>query len=91
MQVGRVEVGEPGVVQDPAAELADGLVDLGADARDLRTGDPGGVAEGLEQLVDLAGRDAVDPGLADHHPQGLVDAELRPTKVSSPSSMSRTS
>ena len=75
VQVGRVEVdvGELDVVQRPGAERADDLVQAGADPRDLGLGDPGVDAQRLDQVVDAAGRDAVDVGLHHHRVQRLVD------------------
>jgi hypothetical protein len=48
-----------------------------ADAADLALGHPGVDAQGGHQVVDLAGRHAVDEGLHDHGPQGAVDAPAR--------------
>lgn len=78
-EVGGVQeqVGEPGVVEAACQEVGDGLVDLGADPRHGRTAHTGLVAQGAHQLVDLTGGDAVDPGLADHRVQGLVDPSAR--------------
>jgi hypothetical protein len=44
------------------------LIELAADARDLRVADPDVDAQGLDEVVDLAGRDAVDVGLHHHRP-----------------------
>src|SRR5690349_3352052 len=54
-------------------ELLHRLVDLRADPRHGRPADAGVVAERPDQLIDFAGRDPVDPGLADHRVEGLVD------------------
>jgi hypothetical protein len=44
-----------------------------ADATHLRAGDAGLRADGGHQGIDLAGGDALDPGLHDHGIQGLID------------------
>ena len=59
--------------QGPVAERTHLGVEVGADPRHLRLGDPGVRAEGLDQVVDLAGRDAVQVGLHHHGEQRLVD------------------
>jgi hypothetical protein len=73
--VGGVEehVGELDVVQGPVAELGHHHVELAADAAHLTFGDPRLDPQGLDQVVDLAGRHSVDVGLHDHRPQRLVD------------------
>ena len=52
-------------------EGVDALVDLLAQARDLGLADAGH-AHGLDQLVDAAGRDALDVGLLDHGRERLL-------------------
>ena len=59
--------------QRSVAERAHLDVEIGADPRDLALGDPGVGAEGLDQVVDLAGRHAVQIGLHHHREQRLVD------------------
>lgn len=53
------------------------FVDLCADPRHGRPADAGVVAQGTDELLDLAGADPVDPGLADHRVEGLVDPTAR--------------
>ena len=64
VQVGGVDeqVGEPGAVQAAGQELVHALVDLLADPRDRGPGDPRLVAQGLDEVVDLAGGDPLDSG-----------------------------
>lgn len=54
-------------------ERGDVLVEVLADAGDLRLGDPGVRAEGLDEIVDLASGHAVDVGLHHDREQGLID------------------
>jgi hypothetical protein len=76
LDVGGVEeeVGEGDVVEGPLPEAADHAVELAADAGHLALADAGLDAEGGHEVVDLACRDAVDVGLHDDRPEGLVDA-----------------
>ncbi len=62
------------MVQGAGAERAHGLVQPGADPRDLGLGDPRVDAHRLDQVVDTAGGDALDVGLHHHRIQRLVDA-----------------
>ena len=62
------------MVQAPANELGDGLVNLGTDPGHRGFGDPGLVTEGFDQVVDFPGGDTIDPGLTDHRVQCLVDS-----------------
>ena len=75
VEVGRVQqqVGEPGVVQPAMEELSDDLVDLPADSRDLGLADPGPVTQRRHEVLELPGEDPIDPGRADHRPEGLAD------------------
>jgi hypothetical protein len=66
-----VRVGHLG--QGAVPERPNFLVEVRTDAGDLGLGDPGIGAERLDQVVDLAGRDAVQVGLHDHREQRLVD------------------
>jgi hypothetical protein len=70
----QIDVGEAGVVQRPGAERRQGLVQVGADPRDLGLGDSGVGSEGFDQVIDGAGGHAVDIGLHDDRVQSLVDA-----------------
>ena len=60
-------------LQRPAPERGDLLIQVLADPRHLGLGDAGVDAEGLDQVVDLPGGDAVQVRLHDHRVQGLVD------------------
>lgn len=73
VEVGGVEVhvGEPGVVQRAGQEGVHGGVDVFADAGHGGLADPGLVAQGLDELVDLAGGHSFDPGGAAHRVQRL--------------------
>ena len=71
------QVGEPGVVQAAGEELLDALVNVLADPGDRGPGDPGLIAQGLDQVVDLARGDPFDPRGADHRVQGLVHPPAR--------------
>lgn len=69
-----VDVGEAGVVQRPRAEGGQRLVQGGADPGDLALGYPGVRPQGLDQIVDRPGGDALDVRLHDDGIEGLVDA-----------------
>jgi hypothetical protein len=75
VEVGGVEV-EVRVTAAVERPLQEGL-DLGikalADAAHLRAGDAGLGADRLDQGVNFAGGDTLDPGLHDHGVQGLID------------------
>ena len=87
LQVGGVkpQIG-PLALQRPIEEGVDPLVNVLAELGDLGLRDArqahlagdagarggGGGGEGLDQVVDTAGRDAADPGLLDHCHQGLL-------------------
>ena len=75
LAVGGVEedVGVGDLGQRPVPERPDLLVEVRADPRDLGLADPGVGAQGLDQVVDLPGRDPVQVGLHDHREQRLVD------------------
>ena len=62
-------------LERPVAERVDLLVEAGADPRDLALGDP--QPERLDDLVDLAGRDAGDVGLLHDRDQRLLGAAAR--------------
>ena len=62
--------------QRPGPERRDRNVQLATDARDLRFRDPVD-AERLDQIVDLPGRDAVDPRLLHHGQQRVLRATPR--------------
>jgi hypothetical protein len=64
---------EGDVGQRPAAEGGHLTIQLATDAGDLRLGDPGVHAQGLDQVVDLAGGGAVHIGLHHHRQKGPVD------------------
>ena len=68
------DVGEAHVVERAVPERLQVAVEVGADAADLALGDARCRAERLDQVVDLASADAVDPGPHDHRVQGPVDA-----------------
>ena len=76
MEVGgvKVDVGELDVIQPAGAEGADDLVEPGADPRHFGLGDPRLDPQRGDQIVDRAGRHAVDVGLHHHRVQRLVDA-----------------
>lgn len=76
IEVGRIqpEVGKPGVIQWPVGEFCDDLVEVLADPGHAGSADAVVIAEGFDDLVDFAGGDPVDPGLADHRVEGFVDA-----------------
>ena len=63
--------------QAAVAERGDLAVQVRADPRHLRLADPGIGTEGLDQVVDLAGRRAVQIGLHDHGEQRLVHPPRR--------------
>lgn len=73
--VGRVEeqIREPGVIGPELQELLHRLVISRADPRNRRPGEAGVVAQCPDRLVDFPGGDPVDPGLADHRVECLVD------------------
>jgi len=75
LAVGGVEgdVREVLLTQRPVAEGGDFGVEVLADPRDLAFGDPRIRAEGLDQVVDLAGGGAVQIGLHHHREQALID------------------
>jgi len=75
VEVGGVEVdvGELAVAQGPGPKGPDDLVEPFADPRDLGLADSRPDAEGLDQVIDAAGRDPVDVGLHHHRVQRLVD------------------
>ena len=50
------------MIQRPGEELVHALVDVLADPRDRRARDAGLVAQGLDEVVDLAGGDPLDSG-----------------------------
>src|SRR5918995_3821974 len=72
LDVGRIEpeVG-PLAVQRPLEERQHARVDVLAQRRDLRLGDAGH-AQRLDQVIDLACRDALDPRLLDHGGQNFL-------------------
>src|SRR5579863_5689583 len=72
LDVGRVEpeVG-PLAFQGPVEEGGDLVVDLAAQAADLALGNAGH-AHRTDQLVDRAGRDALDVGFLDHRGERLL-------------------
>jgi hypothetical protein len=59
----QVDVGELDVADKTCAERADDLVELAADARHLRLGDPRVDTERSDQIIDGPGRHATDIGL----------------------------
>jgi hypothetical protein len=61
------------VTERPVPELGHHRVELAADAGHLTLKDPRLDPEGLDQVVDLAGRHTMHVGLHDHRPQRLVD------------------
>ena len=71
-----VQVGIRSAVQGPAEERARHAVELGTDARDLARGDAL-AAEGLHQLLDTAGGDALHVGLLHDREQGALTAPPR--------------
>ena len=75
LAVGGVEehVGVGDLGQGPVPERPDLLIEVRADPRDLGLADPGVGAQGLDQVVDLPGRDPVQVGLHHHREQRLVD------------------
>jgi hypothetical protein len=79
VEVGGVQeqVREPDMIQRTGEELVHGLSDLPADPGDRGAGDAGVVAQCPDELVDLAGAHPVDPGLADHRVERLVDPPAR--------------
>jgi hypothetical protein len=79
LEVGGVQeqVREGGVGQRTGPEVGDLGVQLGADPGDLRLGDPSVHAQGLDQVVDLAGGGAVHIGLHDHCQQRSIDPAAR--------------
>ena len=81
LHVGRIDPQIRPVAFDRAVqERPDPLVDLGAQPRDLALGDPAH-AHRLHQLVDRAGRDALDVGLLDHRGERLLG---RPARLEEP-------
>jgi hypothetical protein len=74
LAVGRVQehIREARGLQRPAAERGHLIVQVGADPRHLALGDPRRDSEGLDQVVNLAGRHPVQVGLHDHREQGLI-------------------
>jgi hypothetical protein len=74
LAVGGIEehVGELLLGQAAVTERADFHVEVRADPRHLGLGDAGVRAEGLDQVVDLARRHAVQIGLHHHREQRLV-------------------
>src|SRR5206468_7726462 len=74
LDVRRVEedVREGDVVEAALAEGGDDDIELGADPADLALADPGVDAQGPDEVVDPAGRHAVDVGLHDDRPEGPV-------------------
>ena len=75
LAVGRVEehVRVRRLRQGTVAERRDLLVEVLADPRHLRLGDPGVRAESLHQVIDLPGAHAMQVCLHDHREQRLVD------------------
>ena len=67
------DVGVAGFTEVPAAEPAHFAVEIRANPGDFRLGDAGVRAKSLDQIVDLAGRDAVEVSLHNDGEQGLVD------------------
>jgi hypothetical protein len=65
--------GNASVGQRPVPERGDFLVEVSADPADLALADARVGAQGLDQVVDLAGAHAVQVGLHDHREQRLVD------------------
>jgi hypothetical protein len=74
LAVGRIQehVGEWLSGQRPVGERRDLGVEVGADPRHLRLGDPGVRAECLDQVVDLPRRHPVQVGLHHHREQRLI-------------------
>ncbi len=68
-----VDVGGVGMVQRPAQEGFDLLVEALADAAHLRFGDAARPAQHLHQGIDLPGRYAAGVGLHHHGVERLVD------------------
>ena len=62
------------MVQTALPELGEFFVESPTNAADLGLGDPRRCTERLDQVVHLAGRDAVDVGLHHHRIEGPVDA-----------------
>ena len=79
LAVGRIEehIRRGLIGQRAPAPGGDIGVELAADPADLGLGDPGFDTEGSDQVVDLAGADALDPGLHDHRMQRDIDAAPR--------------
>ena len=75
LAVGGVEehVRVRGVLQRPVPERGDLSVEVLADPAHLGLGDPGVRAQGLDQVIDLAGGHPVQVGLHHHGEQGLID------------------
>ena len=81
LQIGRVEPDIGPIAFDRAAEEGlDLLVDLLAQPADLALGDAVH-AHGLNQLIDRAGRDALDVGLLHHRRDGLLRHPARLEKA----------
>ena len=76
LDVGGVEedVGERDMVEAALPEVRHDRIEFAADAGDLALGDASLDAQGDDEVVDLARRDAVDVGLHDDRPEGPVDA-----------------
>ena len=74
--IGGVEehVGEVLGGEGAVAELGNFRIQARADPGHFRLGDSSVSAEGFDEVVDLAGRDAVNIGLHHHSEEGLVDA-----------------
>ena len=66
----------PFTLDRPIEESGDALVDLAAQARHLAFRDARH-AHGLDQIIDRAGRDALNIGLLDHRGQRLLDGPAR--------------
>jgi hypothetical protein len=79
LEVGGVQehIREGGMGKRAGPERLDLLVQLATDPADLTLGDAAVDAQGLDQVVDLAGRGAVSIGLHDDRQQGPVDAAAR--------------
>ena len=65
------------MVEPALAERADDRVELAADPGHLALADPRLDAQGADEVVDLAGADAVDVRLHDDRPEGPVDPPPR--------------
>ena len=67
-------VGVPGLAEVPVTERGDFTIQIRANTGHFGLGDAGVGAEGLDQVVDLPGRDAVEVSLHYDGEQGLVHA-----------------